>query len=89
MGNADQKMLGKELKLRGNHEKRLKSVGKIFRQFFVYCGAIFALPGGALFLVTAVRFLGGQEALSIDYSGAKYAYPALPLDYLDFLQKQP
>ena len=24
-------------------------------------------------LVTAVRFLNGQEALSIDYSGAKYA----------------
>ena len=34
--------------------------------------AIFALPE-AFSLVTAVRFLNGQEALSIDYSGAKYA----------------
>jgi hypothetical protein len=38
---------------------------------FDYCGAIFALPG-AFSLVTAVRFLNGQEALSIVYSGAKY-----------------
>ena len=32
--------------------------------FFGYCGAIFALPG-AFSLVTAVRFLNGQEALSL------------------------
>ena len=30
-------------------------------------------------LVTAVRFLDGQEALSIDYSGTKYARLALPI----------
>ena len=30
-------------------------------------------------LVTAVRFLNGQEALSIDYSGAKYARFALKI----------
>ena len=41
--------------------------------FFDYCGAIFALPGRSS-LVTAVRFLNGQEALSTDYSGAKYAH---------------
>jgi len=29
--------------------------------------------GGYASLVTAVRFSNGQEALSIDYSGAKYA----------------
>ena len=57
------------------------------RRIFVYCGAIFALPESAS-LVTAVRFWDGQEALSIDYSGAKYACPALPLDYLDFLLKR-
>ena len=39
---------------------------------FAYCGAILALPG-AFSLVTAVRFLNDQEALSIVYSGAKYA----------------
>jgi len=47
------------------------------RLIFAYCGAIFALPG-AFSLVTAVRFLNGQEALFIDYSGAKYACLALP-----------
>ena len=41
------------------------------RLIFDYGGAIFALPGTAS-LVTAVRFSDGQEALSIDYSGAKY-----------------
>ena len=40
---------------------------------FAYCDANFALPGGVLFIVTAVRFSDGQESLSIDYSGAKYA----------------
>ena len=39
---------------------------------FVYGDAIFALPG-TFSLVTAVRFLNGQEVLFIDYSGAKYA----------------
>ena len=42
------------------------------RRIFVYGDAISALPGTAS-LVTAVRFSDGQEALSIDYSGAKYA----------------
>ena len=35
--------------------------------------------GGYASLVTAVRFSNGQEALSIDYSGAKYACLALPV----------
>ena len=39
---------------------------------FAYCGAISALPEGDASLVTAVRFLNGQEALPIVYSGAKY-----------------
>ena len=30
-------------------------------------------------MVTAVRFLNGQEALSIDYSGAKYVRSALKI----------
>jgi len=30
-------------------------------------------------LVTAVRFSNGQEALSIDYSGAKYVRSALKI----------
>jgi hypothetical protein len=38
---------------------------------FAYCDANFALPG-AFSLVSAVRFLNGQEVLFIDYSGAKY-----------------
>ena len=42
------------------------------RLIFDYCGTIFALPE-AFSLVTAVRFSNGQEVLSIDYSGAKYA----------------
>ena len=45
---------------------------------FVYGDAIFALPG-AFSLVTAVRFSNGQEALSIDYSGAKYVRSALKI----------
>ena len=48
------------------------------RLIFDYCGAIFALPE-AFSLVTAVRFLNGQEALSIDYSGAKYVRSALKI----------
>jgi hypothetical protein len=32
----------------------------------------FCAAGERSSLVTAVRFLDGQEALSIDYSGAKY-----------------
>ena len=39
---------------------------------FVYGGANLALPE-MFSLVTAVRFLNGQEVLFIDYSGAKYA----------------
>ena len=48
------------------------------RLIFVYGGAIFALPG-AFSLVTAVRFLSGQEVLFIDYSGAKYVRSALKM----------
>ena len=48
------------------------------RLIFVYGDAIFALPG-AFSLVTAVRFLNGQEALSIVYSGAKYVRSALKI----------
>ena len=44
---------------------------ELHRPIFVYCGAISALPG-TFSLVTAVRFSNGQEALFIDYSGAKY-----------------
>ena len=35
------------------------------RRIFVYGGAIFALPEAFFFVVTAVRFLNGQEALSL------------------------
>ena len=49
MGNSGHKMLGKELKSRENHQKRLKSIGKILRQLFDYCGAIFALPEAFFF----------------------------------------
>jgi len=45
---------------------------------FVYGGANFALPRASS-LVSAVRFSDGQGILSIDYSGAKYACPALPI----------
>ena len=41
MGNASHKMLGKELKLRGNRKKRLKVVRKIVSHLFGYSGAIF------------------------------------------------
>ena len=44
---------------------------QILSKRLFYCGAILALPE-TFSLVTAVRFLDGQEALSIDYSGAKY-----------------
>ena len=43
---------------------------------FGLSNANFALPG-TFSLVTAVRFWDGQEALSIDYSGAKYVCLAL------------
>ena len=78
MGDVGHKMLGKELKSRENHQKRLKSIGKTMRQLFVYGGAISALPG-IFSLVTAVQFSNGQEVLFIDYSGAKYACLALPV----------
>ena len=42
MGNASHKMLGKELKLRGNRKKRLKVVRKIVSHLFVYSVVIFA-----------------------------------------------
>ena len=42
---------------------------------FVYCGAIFALPG-VFSLVTAVRFLNGRKFLFIDCGDSKHACPA-------------
>ena len=39
----------------------------------------FCAAGERSSLVTAVRFLDGQEVLFIDYSGAKYARLALPV----------
>ena len=45
------------------------------RLIFDYCGAIFALPE-AFSLVTAVRFLNGQEVLFIDCGDSKHACPA-------------
>ena len=55
---------------------------------FDYCGAIFALLG-MFSLVTAVRFLNGQEALSIVYSGAKYArsVPKIDLAWNHFFEQ--
>lgn len=41
MGDVGHKMLGKELKSRENHQKRLKSIGKTMRQLFVYCDTEF------------------------------------------------
>ena len=68
---------------------------------FVYCGAIFALPG-AFSLVTAVRFLNGRKSLFIDCGDSKHACPAPRRkiyticaadlerrDYLSFLLKRP
>lgn len=40
--------------------------------FFVYCAAIFAPPGGRLYLVTAVQFWNSGEALFIRYSSVEY-----------------
>ena len=49
MGNTGHKMLGKELKSRGNRHKRLKMVEKVISHLFDYCGAIFALPEAFFF----------------------------------------
>ena len=72
MGNASHKMLGKELKLRGNRKKRLKVVRKIVSHLFDYGGAIFALPGNALLWLQRCVFWTAKKSLFIDYSGAKY-----------------
>ena len=61
MGNTGHKMLGKELKLRGNRKKRLKVVRKIVSHLFGYSGAI----------------LERLRNPFIDYSGAKYVCLAL------------
>ena len=58
---------------RNRYQKVIICPSEPRRRIFVYGGAIFALPG-TFSLVTAVRFSDGQEALSIDYSGAKYTY---------------
>ena len=75
MGNASHKMLGKELKLRGNRKKRLKVVRKIVSHLFAYGGAIFALPGGRVFSYSGA-ILERLRTPFIDYCGAKYACPA-------------
>jgi len=61
----------KAAKKRNSYQKVIICPSEPCRLIFVYGGAISALPG-AFSLVTAVRFSDGQEALSIDYSGAKY-----------------
>jgi len=66
---------GKATRKRNSYQKVIICAGC---PIFVYGGAIFALPG-AFSLVTAVRFLNGRKSLFIDYSGAKYACPALPI----------
>ena len=55
------------------YQKVIICTSELRRLIFDYCGAISA-PPGTFSLVTAVRFSNGQEALSIDYSGAKYTY---------------
>ena len=62
----------KAIEKRNRYQKVIICPSEPRRPIFVYCGAIFALPR-TFSLVTAVRFSDGQEALSIDYSGAKYA----------------
>ena len=57
---------------RNRYQKVIICTSEPRRLIFDYCGAIFALPGASS-LVTTVRFSNGQESLSIDYSGAKYA----------------
>ena len=56
---------------RNRYQKVIICPSEPRRLIFVYGGAISALSE-MFSLVTAVRFLNGQEALSIDYSGAKY-----------------
>ena len=62
----------KAIQRRNSYQKVIICPSEPRRLIFDYCGAISALPG-AFSLVTAVRFLYGQEAISIDYCGAKYA----------------
>ena len=62
---------GKAIQRRNSYQKVIICPSEPRRLIFDYCGTISALPG-TFSLVTAVRFLDGQEALSIDYSGAKY-----------------
>jgi uncharacterized membrane protein YjdF len=58
-----------------------------YQKVIIYFASLFSLPIAAQFLrcrrrsslVTAVRFLDGQEVLSIDYSGAKYVRSALKI----------
>ena len=68
----------KAIEKRNRYQKVIICPSEPRRPIFVYGGAISALPG-AFSLVTAVRFLNGQEVLFIDYSGAKYARLALPV----------
>ena len=63
---------------RNRYQKVIICPSEPRRPIFDYCGAISALPGTSS-LVTAVRFLDGQEALSIVYSGAKYVRSALKM----------
>ena len=63
---------GKATRKRNSYQKVIICTSEPRRLIFAYCGAISALPGASS-LVTTVRFSNGQETLSIDYSGAKYA----------------
>ncbi|MFR5406245.1 MAG: hypothetical protein ACLTG0_13265 [Oscillibacter sp.] len=66
-----------------------KATGKrnSYQKVIICFASLFSLPIAAQFLrcrgtfslVSAVRFSNGQEALSIDYSGAKYVRSALKI----------
>ena len=70
-GKPYRKQQRKATEKRNRYQKVIICTSAPRRLIFAYCGANLALPE-TFSLVTAVRFLNGQEALSIDYSGAKY-----------------
>ena len=56
---------GKAIQRRNSYQKVINCPSEPRRLIFVYGDAIFALPEAFFFVVTAVRFLNGQEALSL------------------------
>ena len=56
MGNTGHKMLGKELKSRGNRHKRLKMVEKVISHLFVYCGAIKTLSWSYIEILSKIWY---------------------------------